>query len=78
MRQIEGVTFTKDGKKGIGVIAQKIAPILPEVVQQSGEYMSVAYGNIIAVVIEALKEEDKLVSELMARIDQLEKKLANQ
>jgi hypothetical protein len=42
-------------KKNVGVIAQEIEMILPEVVK-NGDYKSVAYGNIISVLIEAIKE----------------------
>jgi len=52
---LRGVFFTKDGVAGTGVIAQEIENILPEVVHD-GEYKSVAYGNIVGVLIEAIKE----------------------
>ena len=52
---LRGVFFTKDGEAGTGVIAQEIENILPEVVHD-GEYKSVAYGNIVGVLIEAIKE----------------------
>ena len=52
---LRGVFFTKDGEAGTGVIAQEIENILPEVVKD-GEYKSVAYGNIVGVLIEAIKE----------------------
>lgn len=52
---MRGVYFTKDGKASTGVIAQEIEKILPEVVLD-GEYKSVAYGNIVGILIEAIKE----------------------
>jgi len=52
---LRGVFFTKGGVAGTGVIAQEIENILPEVVHD-GEYKSVAYGNIVGVLIEAIKE----------------------
>ena len=52
---LRGVFYTKDGEAGTGVIAQEIENILPEVVH-NGEYKSVAYGNIVGVLIEAIKE----------------------
>ena len=60
---MRGVSFTKQDKKGIGVIAQEIEKILPEVVTD-GEYKSVAYGNIVGVLIEAIKEQQKQIDEL--------------
>ena len=52
---LRGVFFTKDNEAGTGVIAQEVENILPEVVH-SGVYKSVAYGNMVGVLIEAIKE----------------------
>ena len=47
--------YDKDGERSTGVIAQEMQQVMPEVVQE-GEYLSVAYGNIVGVLIEAVKE----------------------
>ena len=65
--QMRGVTYNykselNDGQRGTGVIAQEMQQVMPEVVQD-GEYLSVAYGNIVGVLIEAVKE-------LKAELDQ--------
>jgi hypothetical protein len=60
---MRGVYFIKDGEAGTGVIAQEVEKILPEVVKD-GEYKSVAYGNIVGVLIEAIKELKKEVETL--------------
>jgi hypothetical protein len=60
---MRGVSYTKSAEKGIGVIAQEIEKVLPEVVTD-GEYKSVAYGNIVGVLIEAIKEQQKQIDEL--------------
>ena len=70
---LRGVTFDKDGKHGLGVIAQEVEKILPEVVINGEEYKSVAYGNIVGVLIEAVKEQQKQISELKEKIDGLTK-----
>ena len=64
---LRGVRFTMDGMRQIGVIAQEIEPVLPEVVQADaeGDQLSVAYGNITGLLIEAVKE-------LTARVAALE------
>jgi hypothetical protein len=59
--KLRGVYFTKIGseRRNLGVIAQEIEEIIPEVVftDSSPEQMkSVAYGNIIGLLIEAVKE----------------------
>jgi hypothetical protein len=63
--QMRGVTFTKDDAKGSGVIAQELEKIAPELVVD-GEYKSVAYGNTVGYLIEAIKE-------LKAEIEELKK-----
>jgi len=66
---LRGVSYTRkdseDKSRKLGVIAQEVLDILPEVVQQddSGNY-SVAYGNIVGVLIEAIKELKAEINEL--------------
>jgi len=46
-----------DGTEHIGVIAQEVQQILPEVVHTGDDgTLSVAYGNMVALLIEAVKE----------------------
>jgi len=59
---MRGVSFTKQAEKGIGVIAQEVEKIIPEVVTD-GEYKSVAYGNMVGVLIEAIKDLKKELDE---------------
>jgi len=63
---MRGVTFTREGRQGTGVIAQEMQKVMPEVVHDENEYMSVAYGNLVGVLIEAVKE-------LKAEVDELKK-----
>ena len=64
---LRGVRFTMDGSRQIGVIAQEVEAVLPEVVRADGQsgQLSVAYGNIVGLLIEAIKE-------LAARVAALE------
>jgi len=55
---MRGVTYTMQAEKGTGVIAQEVEKILPEVVVDN-EYKSVAYGNMVGVLIEAIKDLKK-------------------
>ena len=64
---MRGVTFTRDGREGTGVIAQEMQKVMPEVVHDKSEYMSVAYGNLVGVLIEAIKELKEEVDELKNR-----------
>jgi hypothetical protein len=58
--QLRGVTFEKmdDGnRRHSGIIAQEVEKVLPEVVYIAEDGMkSVAYGNMIGLLIEAIKE----------------------
>ena len=70
VEQLRGVTYTRDGKENIGVIAQEVEKILPEIVLTADDEMgtkSVDYSRITAVLIEAVKE-------LSARVKELENK----
>ena len=61
---MRGVTFDRDGRRGTGVIAQEMQKVMPEVVHDEGVYMSVAYGNLVGVLIEAVKELKAEIEEL--------------
>jgi len=70
VKQLRGVTYTRDEKESIGVIAQEVEKILPEIVLTADDEMgtkSVDYSRITAVLIEAVKE-------LSARVKELENK----
>lgn len=63
--QIRGVRFTMNGEPGLGVIAQEVQAVAPELVAENENGMlSVAYGNIAGILIEAIKELRAEVEEL--------------
>ena len=78
--KITGYTFrrtdTKDPeKRHAGVIAQEVLEVLPEVVyKDETEKYNVAYGNLTALLIQALKEERRAREALEDRIKLLEQK----
>lgn len=53
---LNGVYFDKDGKRGLGLIAQDTQKIVPEVVQENKDYLSLAYGNLVGLLVESIKE----------------------
>lgn len=72
VKKLRGVEYNKidNPERSIGVIAQEIEDVLPEVVKEDNEGMkSVAYGNITAVLIEAIKEQQKQIDELKSIIN---------
>jgi hypothetical protein len=67
--RMRGVRFTRieNDERNVGVVAQEMLEVLPEVVQQGvgdDDTLSVAYGNIVGVLIEAIKELTARVAEL--------------
>jgi hypothetical protein len=72
VKKIDGVRYDWiDGhnQPSIGVIAQEIEKVLPEVVSKTPRGLkSVSYGNIVALLIEAIKEQQ-------VRIEEMERKL---
>jgi len=64
--RMEGVSFEwKDsGEKSIGLIAQEIEEILPELVVGQEGSKSINYNALIAVLIEAIKDQQKQIDEL--------------
>jgi Chaperone of endosialidase len=65
--KMRGVSFTSnsDGNKYVGVIAQEVQKVVPEVVTEGDDgYMYVAYGNLIGVLINAINELRKRVEDL--------------
>ena len=61
---MRGVFFNKDGERGTGVVAQEVQKVIPEAVFEGGEYLSVAYGNLVGVLVEAIKDLKTQVEEL--------------
>ncbi len=62
--RLRGVSFKKYNKPSIGVIAQEVEKVIPEVVTvPDGEdgLASVAYGNLVGLLIEAIKEQQKQI-----------------
>ena len=69
VRRMRGVFYNRieDDKAGVGVIAQEMQEVLPQVVQTNDGTLSVAYGNISGVLIEALKNIDARLATVEAR-----------
>ncbi|MEN8121305.1 MAG: tail fiber domain-containing protein [Bacteroidota bacterium] len=62
-------------KKQIGVIAQDVEKVFPELVRTDIDgYKSVDYIKFTPILIEAIKEQQKIIEKLEKRINQLEKK----
>ena len=85
--QLRGVTFdwkTKEfperlfpENRALGFIAQEVEKVLPEVVQTENNlegYKSVQYDKVVALLVEAIKEQQKQIEELQKEIKKLKKR----
>ena len=61
---MRGVYYDKDGRAETGVIAQESERVLPEVVIDGAEYKAVADGNVVGILIEAIKELKQEIEDL--------------
>ena len=85
VQNLKGVSFQwkKDDRESIGFIAQEVQEVVPEVVHNNkkehdgvvlSEALGVDYGNITALLVEAVKEQQSLINRLEERIKVLENK----
>ena len=71
---IDGKSYTmkKDGKQKIGVLAQDIQKVFPELVSTDDrDMLAVNYQGLVPVLINALKEQDAKMNVQQAEIDRL-------
>ena len=74
VKQIRGVTFTRNDledkeRRYSGIIAQEVEKVLPEVVFDDKDGIkNVAYGNMVGLLIEAIKEQQAQIEELKTHI----------
>ena len=70
VENLRGVSYLRNDKAEIGVVAQEVEKILPMLVQEDPEgYKTVAYGNMVGLLIEAVKELSAEVKALKAELN---------
>jgi Chaperone of endosialidase len=69
--ELRGVWYTRtdSGADRVGLIAQEVDEVLPEVIVENPEtgYLAISYGDIVGVLVEAIKELKAKVEALEAR-----------
>ena len=71
-----GEEKTKNYGKDIGVIAQEVEEILPDIINtRENGYKAVNYEKIVPLLIESIKEQQKQIEELRGQIDELKTKI---
>ena len=73
---LRGVEFDRvdTDEHSIGVIAQEVEEVLPMIVHGT-DTKSVAYQNMVALLIEAVKEQNGVINNLRDEIEDLKKKI---
>ncbi|UCE07403.1 MAG: tail fiber domain-containing protein [bacterium] len=76
VNRLRGVCYDwkADGKHDIGLIAEEVGEVIPEVVayEQNGkDAKSIDYTRLVAVLIEAIKEQQKQIEMQQAAIETL-------
>ncbi|HEX9654049.1 MAG TPA: tail fiber domain-containing protein, partial [bacterium] len=74
VKQLRGVSYAwkKDGRRDIGLIAEEVAGVVPEVVKfedNGKDAKAVDYGHLVGLLIEAMKEQQKQIEELKTRVE---------
>ena len=74
--QLQGVRYRSltGGETAIGLIAEQVGQVLPEVVtwEEDGEWArSIAYSRLVAVLIEAGKEQSRRIEKLESQVESL-------
>ena len=74
VQSLRGVTYTRKdtGEKHTGLIAQDVAPVLPELVDDSGEFLALRYARAVGLLVEAIKEQSAQIQALTKRVEDLE------
>jgi len=72
VQKLRGVSFrwkhAMDEGTQLGVIAQEVQEVIPEIVTQHGEYLGVDYSEMAAIFIEALNEQQTRIEKQLAEI----------
>jgi hypothetical protein len=69
--QLRGVEYNlkSTGENKIGLIAQEVEEVVPQVVfEDNSEFKSVSYGNIVALLIESIRELKEEISEIKKKL----------
>jgi hypothetical protein len=72
VNQLTGYTFTRTdtGSRQTGLVAQEVQKVLPEAVIE-GEHLSLAYGNMVGLLVQAIKEQQSQIEKLLQEVEEL-------
>jgi len=61
--------FKKTGDSSIGLIAQDVKEIIPEVVSGEDGSMGIAYGSLTPVLVKAIQDQQNIIDDILAKLD---------
>ncbi len=70
VQSLTGYTYTRidSGERHTGLIAQDVQSVLPEAVMDDGDRLSLAYGNMVGLLVEAIKAQQVQIDELKSKL----------
>jgi len=74
---LNGVLYTdkETQQRRTGLIAQDVLSVLPEAVRTNTDgYYALAYGNLVGLLVQSIKELNAKVDSLSAKVEQLSSK----
>ena len=76
---LRGVTYNweNSGVQDIGMIAEEVQKVFPEVVHDSNDYMGLDYPRLTSVLVEAVKEQQRELKKQKKIIMQLKENIDN-
>jgi hypothetical protein len=83
VKRLRGVNFEwedgTDRPKGLqmGMIAQEVIEIVPEVVERTGVNYSMSTSSLVALLVEAVKEQQRTIEDQQKQIDALKAEVSS-
>ena len=82
VQKLDGITFNykKDGERSTGLIAQQLLEVLPEAVYETEDidtketHYALRYGNVVGLLVEALKEQQTQIDNLTNLVNELKER----
>ena len=75
LQQMHGITFSfiddPTKRRRVGLMAQDVEAVVPEAVLENNGRKSLAYANLVGVLVEAIKEQQSSIDDLRTRLAEL-------
>lgn len=74
VKSMNGVTFSRKNdffkRRSVGLVAQDVESVIPEAVKDDSKGVkSIAYGNLVGVLVEAIKMQQEQIEELRSKVN---------